>query len=206
MSVLNRREIPLAVNLIVSAIILVQYFTTDKTIELLSVNLQLWGVIIASFALFLGFVAYNIRHLTAIRRRRSLYSVWAIACALGTFVLGMYSTSSPQYTFLLNSVMRPMSTAVSAFIGFFLCSAAFRAFRARNIDAAILLVSAIVVMLSNIPIGNLLVPGILPLGNWFKDVATLGGNRGLIIVMGVGMIVAGVRQMLGYERGAIRDG
>jgi len=41
----------------------------------------------------------------------------------------------------------------------------------------------------------------VPFGDWYNDVLALGGNRGLIIVMGVGMIVAGIRQILGYERG-----
>jgi predicted phage tail protein len=91
--------------------------------------------------------------------------------------------------------------AMGSYLGFFICAAAFRSFRARNLEAAILLFSATVIMLKNIPIGNVIIPGIFSFGNWYNDVVAFGGNRGLIIVMGVGMIVAGIRQLLGFERG-----
>ena len=204
MSFIYRREIPIIFGLIVSSTILMHYFTVNPAIEILSVNFQLWGVIIASYALLLGLLSYTIYHGKQVMKSRSFYSIWALIVCFVTLIVGLVvSPSSPKYLFLTVSVLKPLSMAVSSYIGFFICSAAFRAFKARNMDAAILLVSATIIMLKNIPIGNIILPGILPFGEWFNNVVALGGNRGLIIVMGVGMIVAGIRQLLGYERGGL---
>jgi len=203
-SFIYRREIPIIFGLIVSSTILMHYFTVNPAIEILSVNFQLWGVIIASYALLLGLLSYTIYHGKQVMKSRSFYSIWALIVCFVTLIVGLVvSPSSPKYLFLTVSVLKPLSMAVSSYIGFFICSAAFRAFKARNMDAAILLVSATIIMLKNIPIGNIILPGILPFGEWFNNVVALGGNRGLIIVMGVGMIVAGIRQLLGYERGGL---
>lgn len=204
MSFIYRREIPIIFGLIVSSTILMHYFTVNPAIEILSVNFQLWGVIIASYALLLGLLSYTIYHVKQVMKSNSFYSIWALIVCFVTLIVGLVvSPSSPKYLFLTVSVLKPLSMAVSSYIGFFICSAAFRAFKARNMDAAILLVSATIIMLKNIPIGNIILPGILPFGEWFNNVVALGGNRGLIIVMGVGMIVAGIRQLLGYERGGL---
>jgi hypothetical protein len=206
MSWIYRREIPIIITIIMTTVILIQYFLADPIIVSLSVVFQLWGVIIAAFAMLLGLITYTIHHVREIRKKRAWYSIWSIFCTYLMIAIGfIFSTSSSTYLFIMNNMILPMSMAITSFITFFICSASFRAFRARNRDAAILLISAVIVMLSNIPIGNVILPGILPLGTWFQNVLILGGNRGLIIVMGVGMIVAGIRQIFGYETGAIRE-
>lgn len=204
MSFLYRREIPLVMGIIVCTAILTQYFIVNPTIESISVNFQLWGVIIAAFAVLLGLLSYTIYHGKQVMKTKAWYSIWSLIVCFGLLSIGLIqSSNSPTYTFILTTVSRPLGMAMSSFIGFFICSAAFRSFRARNIDAALLLISATIIMLRNIPIGSLIIPGIGPFGDWYNDVLALGGNRGLIIVMGVGMIVAGIRQILGYERGDI---
>jgi len=204
MSLIYRKEIPIILGLIVSVTILTHYFTVNPVIESISVSFQLWGVIIAAFAMLLGLLSYAIYHVKQVEKSRSFYSIWALIVCFGTLIVGLVvSPSSPTYLFLTVTVLKPLSMAMSSFIGFFICSAAFRAFRARNKETVILLVSATIIMLKNIPIGNIILPGISSFGGWFNDVAALGGNRGMIIVMGGGMIVAGIRQLLGYERGGV---
>ena len=202
MSFLYRREIPIGIGIILTTVILIHYFTVNPTIEAISKEFQLWGVIIAGYAALLGLLSFTLHHGKQLMNRKSFYSGWTLFITFGTIILGLlFSTSSPQYVFLTTKILTPLSMALGSYLGFFICAAAFRAFRARNLEAAILLFSATVIMLKNIPIGNVIVPGIFKFGNWYNDVVAFGGNRGLIIVMGVGMIVAGIRQLLGYERG-----
>jgi len=157
--------------------------------------------------MLLGLLSYTLHHGKQVVNNKSYYSGWSLFTAYGTIILGLlFSTSSPQYDFLTKNILTPLSMAMGSYLGFFICAAAFRSFRARNLEAALLLFSATVLMLKNIPIGNILIPGIHRFGTWYNDVVAFGGNRGLIIVMGIGMIVAGIRQLLGYERGAMGGG
>jgi hypothetical protein len=204
MGFLYRREIPIGIGIILTSVILIQYFTTNPSIENVSKEFQLWGVIIAAYAMLLGFLSYVLHHGNQVIKRQSAYSGWALLTAFGTIILGLLTTtSSASYQFLTSNILTPLSMAMGSYLGFFICAAAFRSFRARNLEAAALLFSATVIMLKNIPIGNVIIPGIHGFGNWYNDVVAFGGNRGLIIVMGVGMIVAGIRQLLGYERGDV---
>ncbi len=202
MSILSRREIPVAIGAAACTIVVASYFTDNAALGMASDGLQLWGIVIAGFAALLGLASYAIYNGRQIVEKRSVYSGIALTAALGTIVLGLaLGPASPEYGWLSGNILTPLSMSVGAFIGFFIVSAAFRTFRARSLEAGIVLASAVVIMLKNMPVGEYLFPGVLGLGNWLNDVASLGGNRGFTIAFAVGAIIAGVRQVLGYERG-----
>ena len=202
MSIISRRGIPIAIGAAACTIVVASYFTDDASLGAASDGLQLWGIIIAGFAALLGLASYAIHNGRQIARKKSVYSALALASALGTIALGLtLGPASAEYGWLSANVLTPLSMSVGAFIGFFIVSAAFRTFRARSLEAGIVLASAVVIMLKNMPVGEYLFPGVLSLGNWLNDVASLGGNRGFTIAFAVGAIIAGVRQVLGYERG-----
>ncbi len=204
MAVINRREIPIAIGAVACTLVVASYFSDNAALNAASDGLQLWGIIIAGFAALLGLVSYVTYNGKQVAEKKSVYSGVAIASALGTIALGLVlNPSSTQYSWLSSNVLTPLSMSVGAFIGFFIVSAAFRTFRARSLEAGIVLASAVVIMLKNMPIGEYLFPGVLGLGTWLNDVASLGGNRGFTIAFAVGAIIAGVRQVLGYERGRV---
>jgi hypothetical protein len=204
MAIINRREIPIAIGVAACTLVVASYFTTDAALNSASDSLQLWGIIIAGFAALLGLASYVAYNGKQIVEKRSWYSGVAVASALGTIILGLaLSPSSTQYGWLSSNILTPLSMSVGSFIGFFIVSAAFRTFRARSLEAGIVLASAVIIMLKNTPVGEYLFPGVLGLGNWLNDVASLGGNRGFTIAFAVGAIIAGIRQVLGYERGRV---
>jgi hypothetical protein len=204
MAVINRREIPIAIGVAACTLVVASYFTDNTALNAASVGLQLWGIIIAGFAALLGLVSYVMYTGKQVVEKKSVYSGVAVASALGTITLGLaLSPSSAQYGWLSSNVLTPLSMSVGSFIGFFIVSAAFRTFRARSLEAGIVLASATVIMLKNMPIGEYLFPGVLNFGTWINNVASLGGNRGFTIAFAVGAIIAGIRQVLGYERGRV---
>lgn len=204
MALINRREIPIAIGVAACTLVISSYFTTDATLNAASDGLQIWGIIIAGFAALLGLVSYVAYNGRQIAKKRSAYSVVAVGSALGTIILGLtLSPASAEYGWLTANVLTPLSMSVGSFIGFFIVSAAFRTFRARSLEAGIVLAAAAAIMLKNMPVGEYLLPGVLPFGNWLNDIASLGGNRGFTIAFAVGAIIAGVRQVLGFERGRV---
>ena len=87
-----------------------------------------------------------------------------------------------------------------ALLAFFVASAAFRAFRARNIEAALLLGTAIVMMLGRAPIGRALSDSLPDIAQWLLDVPSNGGRRAIMMGAAIGAIATGMRVILGLER------
>jgi hypothetical protein len=103
-------------------------------------------------------------------------------------------------TWFYDHVFFPCNATMFALLAFFIASAAFRAFRARNTEAGLLLGSAILVLLGRAPIGRLLSDKLPEITNWIIDVPNNAGRRAIIIGAALGAIVTGLRVLLGMER------
>ena len=83
---------------------------------------------------------------------------------------------------------------------FWIGSAAYRAFRARSVEATILLVSAALLMLGSTTIGPAISPALPKISNWILRVPNTAGMRAVGMAGAIGGIVLALRVMLGLER------
>lgn len=104
------------------------------------------------------------------------------------------------YTWLYDHVFDPCNSTMFALLAFFIASAAFRAFRARNTEAALLLGSAILVMIGRAPMGALISDVFPDMANWILDVPNNAGRRAIMMGAALGAVVTGLRVILGLER------
>jgi len=79
-------------------------------------------------------------------------------------------------------------------------SAAFRAFRMRNVEATLLLGAAIIVMLAAAPIGAWISDDLVDLGQWILDIPNNAGRRAIMMGAAIGAIATSLRIVLGLER------
>ena len=93
-----------------------------------------------------------------------------------------------------------------ACLAFYVASASYRAFRARNLEATVLLGSAILVMLGATPVGGVIWSKFPVIQRWLIDIPNMTGQRALLIGAAVGSFVACLRTMLGIERGHLGIG
>lgn len=118
-------------------------------------------------------------------------------------------TSDPQMrwgadgrvrTWIYDHVFAPCNATMFALLAFFVASAAFRAFRARNVEAGLLLGAAIVVLLARAPIGAQLSDWLPDLAQWILDVPSNGSRRAIMMGAAVAAIATSLRVILGLER------
>ena len=129
------------------------------------------------------------------------FEVTAGQVATATVPLQMkWGLEGRVFTWLYDHVFDPCNSTMFALLAFFIASAAFRAFRARNVEAALLLGAAILVMLGRVPIGSLLSESFPYISDWLVDVPNNAGRRAIMMGAALGAVATSLRVILGLER------
>jgi len=105
------------------------------------------------------------------------------------------------YTWFYDSVYVPMQSTMFALLAFFISSAAFRAFRLRSTHAVLLGVTALVVILGSVPVGQALWGDFPTLVAWVMNCLQTAGKRAILIGAALGAIATGMKMIVGAEKG-----
>jgi hypothetical protein len=210
MSQVYKRELVFVVTGIVALVMMIDYFFGIPGISGaggISGQLQTWALIIQLMAIGLGAINLVQVHYRNISRKTNMmiYSAWFMILFTLLMILGLYKifigVELYPYTWIFANVYTSLGATLYAITGFYIFSAAYRAFRARNIDAAILLIAGIFVLLANAPIGEVIWQGFPIIGNWFNNVGQIPGMRTFTVVGALGLLAYGFRALIGKERG-----
>jgi hypothetical protein len=171
--------------------------------------------VISMFALILG-IGSLIRHnVEKIRRKREHwpYSYVLLGSLLVTAVIGVgggidgtgrLPTVVGGFQFdiqtLYANIIVPLGGTMFALLAFYMSSAAYRAFRVHNLTAALLLISAFVIMLGMVPLGEFLGRYMSDIGQWILTVPNTASKRGIMIGVALGSIATSLKIILGVER------
>jgi hypothetical protein len=212
-----KREIPLILTALVGLVFFVQFFVPHYPMEFLSNMLTDWFSIIAAAAIWLG--ALNLLRVSAekIYKKESDWFYAAVTIVsflliviIGFFFSGGRSFQDPgtRFDWLYLNIYTPLMATMFALLAFFVASASYRAFRARNTQATVLLLAAFVVMLGRTPFGDwlsrlLFLPagwGISNLSNIIMNYFNVAGQRAIMIGIALGTVSTSLRIILGIER------
>jgi hypothetical protein len=204
MSLFYKSQVPLLIASFLSIFLILEFFLDFSILRNLSSDLQSWGVVIAAFALGLGVVTVARNNYGAIKRRDKNwpYFLWGLIIMFVMIVTGLTGDigKHPIFLWLYNNAFTHLSSTMYSVLAFYITTAAYRAFRARNVDAALVLVSGVFVILTIAPVGAVIWSGFPIIGQWLLDIPNMAGMRGIIIGVGLGVLALGVRTILGYER------
>lgn len=210
-----RRQIPLLLTAVVGITFIVQFFVPHRPFSSLQNLFTDWVQIIVAFAIWLG--ALNLMKVsgdTVYRRAEHWpYSVIVIVSFLATCVIGFFLSggtrfqeSGTPFDWVYMNIYNPLSATMFAMLAFFVASASYRAFRARNREATLLLLAGFLVMLGRVPVGDSLT-SFLPegyrlsnLADWIMNVPNKAGQRAIMIGIALGIVSASLRLILGIER------
>lgn len=197
-----RLAIPLTITFVAGMIMILQFFVPAT--QSVGESLQEWYMIVASFAIFLGAMNLITVHVHKIRFKAKnwKYSPVTIVGFAAMVITGIFmgiETGRP-FDFMFTTMMVPMGATMFSLLAFFVASAAFRAFRASNWRATLLLASAFIVMLGRVPIGSMIWNRIPLVSEWIMQVPNLAGQRAVMIGAAMGMVATSLRMIFGIER------
>lgn len=217
-----KRLIPVLITATVGTVLVFSVFFPQA--ETWGEDFSLFFDIIAVFAFFLGGGNLVRVHFSKVYRKRpdwgfSIVTLLAFAITLvcGLFKMGnetitISSSVTAEGTYLQTiflNVIAPLSSTMYALLAFFVASASYRAFRAKNREATILLIAAFVILLGRTPLG-MYITGWIPesfsifqipnLAVWIMNGPNLAGQRAILIGVGLGVVAMSLRLILGMDR------
>lgn len=195
---------PLLVTFVTGALLIAMFFIPHHRAQETQSLILEWANVVYTFALLLGSISLWWMHHKKVARRGEGwgYSVVTLV-SLGTVTVFGIVQGISEGTFvsrIYNAVNSPLASTMFSLLAFFIASAAFRAFRARNLEATLLLVTAVVMMIGRVSVGEFLWKGFPPLTEWLLDVPNLAAKRGVAIGIGLGAISTAIKIILGIDR------
>ena len=199
-----RTEVPVAIAFVAGMLMIVSLFIPHPVVSEPASVVRSWAIIITAFAYVLG-VANIIRiSLGAVSKRSKdweyklvLLTAMVVMLFLG---IGLGVRSGGPFDWAYLNVYVAMQSTMFSLLAFFIASAAYRAFRARTVDATLLLVTAAIVMLGRVPVGEHVWSRFPDFTEWIMEVPNMAAKRGIMIGAALGGISTGLKMVLGLER------
>lgn len=225
-----KRQVPLVLCFLFGIVMILTEFSPHSDSQELYKEVSKWGLVIGPFTFVIAVMTLIQTHWTRISRRAEYwrYSFVVFAGMIVMVIVGVpvlpylnaipflqesgisFGPQGSTFEWLFEYVQVPMDATMFSLLAFFIASAAYRAFRARTFEATLLLITALIVMIGNVPIGDYIwntVMGETPWADgtswarqWILDNPNLAARRGIILGVALGVISQSIRIILGIER------
>jgi hypothetical protein len=210
-----RRQMPLLITLVTGLVFAAQYYVPHPASEQLLTSVTKWLQIIGGFALILGVSSLFHVHAVKIRRKEAGwgYSFVLYASMLATIGIGLWANGKEAvdgamtaFGWIYSYMMVPLQGTMFAILAFFIASAAYRSFRARSREAAVLLVAAVIVMMGRVPLGEYILPLSGDVSQWILNVLNASVRRAILIGISLGTVALSFKIIFGVERSYLGGG
>ncbi|MFO0729826.1 MAG: hypothetical protein U0361_02315 [Nitrospiraceae bacterium] len=192
-----------------------QYYVPHPASEQLLTSVTKWLQIIGGFALVLGVTSLFHLHAAKIRRKEAGwgYSLVLYVGMLGTITVGLLSGGKESvegamtaFGWVYSFMLVPLQGTMFAILAFFIASAAYRSFRARSREAAVLLIAAVIVMMGRVPLGEYILPISGDISGWILNVLNAAVRRAILIGVSLGAVALSFKIIFGVERSYLGGG
>ncbi len=217
-----RTTVPLVITFVIGLIMLGEAFIPHWAYRVVSENIFEWGLILAAAAFVLGLInllQVNLPKVLNLEEEWGYKAVMLVGLVV-TLVVGFVGgpdrlDTGQAYKWVFDFVFVPLNATMFALLAFYIASAAFRAFRARNVEATVLLTAAIIVMIGRVPIIDQMTDAEWALYlnrrlgqfvNWLMEVPNTAARRAIFIGAALGAVATGLRIILGIERSHLGGG
>jgi hypothetical protein len=208
-----RREVPLFITAVIGLFMILSFFVPHQWVSVPADYLQASAIVLVACGYVLGGANVLKVNLVGVIRQHSgwPYQLLLVVSLVATFVIGAiegpgFLDPGMRSRWIYDRIYMPMSATMFALLAFFIASAAFRAFRIRTVEAALLAIAALIVMIGRVPLTNALMqwaPEPLRLQNvqeWVMNYPQNASKRAIMIGAALGVMATGLRVILGIER------
>lgn len=211
-----RDKLPLGLMILMGLLGLTGYFIPYPAVETLNEYLRNTLLrIISAFALILGLGNLIQHHINRIKRKgvnyRQSYTLLAgltvtafVGLCGGISGSGWFPTKAGNFHYdvqtLYMKVLTPLGASMFSLLAFYMASAAYRSFRAKSGLAVLLLASAFVVMLGQVPFGQAIWKQIPEVSQWIMGVPNTASKRGIELGVTLGALATSLKILTGIER------
>jgi len=212
--IIKRIEIPIILTAVAALLQVIPYYFNIPAIDTASQTARDGVLLIGRVAVFVGVISLSQVHGRRISRRTERWE-YSVALMVAMFIMVLtglpfesigLGLNNSIYDFFFINVLTPLGGTMYSILAFFITSAAYRAFRARNIEAALILISGTIVVMSNAPLFTSTFPAFIAWKNWIFDVPNASTMRAVTMGAALGAIALAVRTLMGIERGYLRGG
>ena len=126
-----------------------------------------------------------------------------------------YDANGSAFWWCVKYLYTPLASTMFALLAFYISSAAFRAFRAKNLEATILLATAFIVLLGRTMVAGMM-RDVLPEGlkwldfqsrtDYIMSVFNLAGMRAITIGIALGVASTSLKVLMGVDRSYLGSG
>lgn len=199
-----KRLIPLLICLLIGVSMIVQFFIPHPTSLGFGSMIYKWVIVLIVFALVLAIGNLIRHHGTKIRRQKKdwPYSIVTLSSMTFMAIIGLFWGIQAESLFqkIYLNVFAPLSATMFALLAYYMASAAYRAFRARSLEATLLLAAAFIVMIGFMPFGQYIHPQFPAFAEWVMRVPNMASQRGILLGVAFGAISTALKIILGIER------
>jgi hypothetical protein len=162
-----------------------------------------WTGILAAGAMIAGGLSVLLRYGSLVSKGEgpTWYAIIVIISCLLMFGSGIpVPALEPAYQWMNTVVRDPVNLAAYAMVFFFITSAAFRSFKIRSLDTALMVVAAFFAFILNAPMAGVIHPWLPVPGQWLADVPLFAVRRATTISSYMGIFLLWLRATLGMEK------
>ncbi len=224
-----RKPIVIAVTFLGGLVLALEFFIGTPNWHPLTDFLPAYSsvqMVIAAFTLLLGLVNLFMIHGQSISKRSKgwgnslAFFVAFFAILVAAFVKdyatakAVSGSAGSVYAIFFLGFLTPLSSTMFSIIAFYIASAAYRAFRIRSMESALMMITASIIMLGLVPAGlylTALLPGWLSwlrlenITHWLLSSPNMAVQRAIAFGVAVGALAVGLRIWLSLERGSFFD-
>ncbi len=218
-----KRQLPIIIGFVMGILMWARYYIPTSGSETLQDEFTRWARIIVGFASLLGILSLLHHHWNKIKLKRpgfgySWITIGAFLVMAGTGLLPipipgfaeMQNQSASFHKWMYDYLFVPMQATMFSILAFFIASAAFRAFRARSLEASALLLAACIMMVGRVPVGDWLASRLMvgdfhffdlpTIASWLLNVPNSAAQRGILLGVLLSQVAISVRIIFGIER------
>jgi hypothetical protein len=197
-------RLPFVVMTVLGIFFVAQYYIPHPAVQRPSMIMQQWKQPLGVFILFIAAVGIIVLHVRRIRRKQRGwgYSVVTLVSMAAMVFVGMVFGIKEGTVFAdwFEYLITPIEATMFSLLAFFVASAAYRAFKARTINAAVLLISAFIVMLGMIPMVENSFPPLGDAAAFLLKYPNTAAKRAIIIGVALGAISVAIKTIFGIDR------